>query len=115
VYPIAGAGNKLYVGLDRGEGEQIGISEDGGQTWRIQNTTRLGKSSLSGFATQEKVYMTSFGEGVSMSRDGGKTWVSKTKDDGLISNNTEPVVAVGNNVYAGTGMGLSVSRDGGNT
>jgi photosystem II stability/assembly factor-like uncharacterized protein len=109
---IAGVGNKVYAGLGRG----LAISENGGQTWRVQNISGLGQGGVeSVFASQEKIYVTSYDGGVSISKDGGKTWVSKTESDGLASNIAASAVAVGNNVYVGTEKGLSVSRDGGNT
>jgi len=116
VYDIGGIGSKVFVGLDR-DGGSISISEDGGQSWGIQNTTRLGlqNSVTSIFVAQDKVYVTSKGGGVSMSNDVWGTWVNKVKSDGLASDKATAVAAVGNNVYVGTDAGLSVSRDGGNT
>jgi len=116
VTAISGTGNKLYLGLG-GDGARVAISEDEGKTWKTQNTTPLGLNNpvTSVVASQDKIYVASYGGGVSISSDGGKTWLNKMVPDGLANNTVNSMSVSGNNVYATAWNGLSISRDSGNT
>jgi len=114
VRAIAGSGNNVYVGLYR-DGGTVSISEDGGESWGVQNTTPLKQSNCvnSIFVDEDKVYVATDG-GLAMSKDVWESWEIKTTEDGLGSNNISSVAAVGSNIYLGTGSeGLFISRDGG--
>jgi len=120
VSALSGFGNNVYVGWGDREAGQVSISEDGGQTWRLQNTTRSGLRNIvtSVYISQKNdVYVTSFRGGVAISSDAGKTWSKNLgKKDGLDSDEANDVYVLGgDNIYVANDMAMSISRDGGQT
>jgi len=123
---IAGIGNKIYVAWQYGNDGSISISEDNGETWRVQRTAATQGKYNGVFALaveQDTLYVGTTNTGVAISRDGGKTWTTKTTADGLPSNMVRQIAASGNNVYVvtavyehrGTHSELSISHDRGET
>jgi len=117
VKAITGVGDKVYVGLGDRKCGTIAISEDFGESWGIQNTTRLDQATgvNSIFLADDKVYVTSEGGGVSISNDVWKKWNNTLKSGGLADDRARAVTAAGDNIFVATFEGVSKSSDGGKT
>lgn len=95
----------------------LSISNDGGATFTTITAAGLGTDapqevSVSGTTI---AVATLYG-GVKVSLDGGATWTSRTKADGLLSNDVRSIHVSGGTIYAGTYEGgLGISTDGGAT
>jgi hypothetical protein len=108
------ADGAIYVATNGG----LSISADGGSTWS-NDTGILGGlagNRVSGVCVVVggKIYAATWLSGLFISPGGGgKIWIGYS--DPVISRNVNSVYAAGNDVYASTVMGLSLSTNGGTT
>ena len=101
--------NKLYAGTSYG----IFISTDSGLNWDKIGVVLNNKSinALAVMSVNENTYLFAgtAGQGIYKSSDGGLNWESKT--EGLINQYISSIVVFGNNVFAGTNLGIFISEN----
>lgn len=117
IYAIENADPLKDIVYAATDGDGLGISTDGGATFKLRTVTNsgLGNDHVYGvYVVGGIIYAATVGGGLSISTDAGKTFTNRTTADGLGSDLVNGVYVVGNNVYVATnGGGLSVSTNGG--
>ena len=95
---MAEYGDRLYLATDT----EVLVSEDNGETWHALGTHPKGISR--GFAVTDSGFYLALTEGVYYAKDGRTSWVALK--DGMEAEKIRALVAVKDNVFAGTDSGL---------
>ncbi len=112
---LASTGSSLFACT---EGEGIFLSDDGGTSWRITDTSNYIFVSLAAirnevFAGAFQFYERPLTGGAFLSTDYGVTWVHS--DSGLTNHAVNVLISSGTDLYAGTNSGVFFSANDGGT
>lgn len=97
------AGSKIYITDDLGDTQQSITSLNGLKTSAIDDIAACGNVMVVGY----------WSSGIAISTDSGTTWNLYTTDEGLPGNMIYDVFTDGQDIYAGTNMGIAVTHDAG--